>query len=99
MPIDTIAEGIFGSILRFIGWVLVDVIFEFLVKGMGYLVCRPFKKVNPDGLVALLVGIVSWIFLGIFIYLLYDAVFVWIDVGTCLDSGGRFNYELKACEY
>ncbi|VUD69433.1 hypothetical protein TDB9533_04802 [Thalassocella blandensis] len=99
MPIDTIAEGIFGSILRFIGWVLVDAIFEFLVKGMGYLVCRPFKKVNPDGLVALLVGIVSWIFLGIFIYLLYGTIFVWIDVDTCLDSGGRFNYELKACEY
>ena len=38
MPIDTIAESFLGGILRFIGWVFVDVILEVLVKGMGSLV-------------------------------------------------------------
>lgn len=99
MPFDIIAESIFGGILRFIVWVCADVIFELLIKGMGYLVCRPFKKVDPDGLVALVVGIVSWILLGAFIYVLYDAIVTWINVDMCLDSGGGFNYDQQACEY
>lgn len=64
MPIDTIFEGFLGSILRFIGWVLVDVILEILVKGLGYLICRPFGKVDPDGLAALVFGVVGWAILG-----------------------------------
>jgi hypothetical protein len=35
MPLDIIAEGFFGAIFRFLGWVLVDIVFEILVKGMG----------------------------------------------------------------
>jgi len=39
--------------------------------------------------------------LGVIFYLLililYNSDFVKID--KCLDSGGRFNYEIKKCEY
>jgi len=99
MPIDSLAEGIFGSVFRFIGWVCIDVIFEMLVKGAGYLVCRPFKKVDPDGLAAFVFGVLFWVFLGFCIYIVCNFIFVNLEIDSCLDSGGRFDYKLSACVY
>ncbi|UTF60903.1 hypothetical protein [Gilvimarinus sp. DA14] len=61
MPIDEIGSGLIGAIFRFFGWLLLDVVVEVLIKGLGYLLCRPFKKVDPDGFTALFVGMLAWV--------------------------------------
>lgn len=48
MPLDSIVEGFFGGVLRVIIWVAVEIVFEILVKGLGYIICRPFKKADVD---------------------------------------------------
>jgi hypothetical protein len=50
VPIGEIAGEVFGGALRIIGRVLAEIVFEICVKGLGYLVCKPFyRTVNPDG--------------------------------------------------
>ena len=47
-----------GGIIRFLGWVLGDVVFEIAIRGVGYLICRPFNHdVDPDGFAAGFVGL------------------------------------------
>ena len=56
-----IFEGLFGAIFKFIGRIFVEFIFEILVKGLGYLICRPFNKnIDPDGLTVAIVGLLVW---------------------------------------
>ena len=60
MPGEIIGE-VAGGVLRFIGHILLEGVFEFLIKGVGYLICRPFKRnVDPDGGVVILAGLVFW---------------------------------------
>ncbi len=70
MPIDEIGSGLIGAILRFFGWLLLDVIVEVLIKGFGYLLCRPFKKVDPDGFAALFVGILTWVIIIVAVFVI-----------------------------
>ena len=98
MPIDEIASGFLRAIFRFLGWVLIEVVLEFLIKGLGYIICRPFKKVNPDGIAALLVGILAWIFIIVTAIIVFQFLSKEIDIDSCLDSGGRYNYENSLCE-
>lgn len=58
MPIDEIGVGIFGAIFRFLGWVFFEVIIEVLIKGLGYVICRPFKKVGVDSTASAIVGFI-----------------------------------------
>lgn len=63
MPLDSIVEGFLGGFLRIVLWVAVEIIFEILIKGLGYIICRPFKKVDIDDRLCAFVGIVAWIIL------------------------------------
>lgn len=99
MPIDEIGIGFFGAIFRFLGWVFFEVIVEILIKGLGYLICRPFKKVDIDSAASAVVGLIAWVAIIILIILVFDWLSKNIDIDSCLDSGGRFNYQDAICEY
>lgn len=60
MPIDELGSGFLAAVFRFLGWIFVDVIIEILIKGLGYLICRPFKKVDIDSFIAVIVGLLAW---------------------------------------
>lgn len=61
MPLDSIVEGFFAGALRVILWVAVEIVFEILVKGLGCIICRPFKKADVDDNLCAFVGIVTWV--------------------------------------
>jgi hypothetical protein len=63
VPLDTIVEGFLGGFLRIVLWVAVEIVFEILIKGLGYIICRPFKKTDIDDGLCAFVGIVAWIIL------------------------------------
>lgn len=63
MPLDSIVEGFLHGALRIILWIFVEVVFEFFIKGLGYLICRPFKKVEIDDTLCAIVGTLAWIFI------------------------------------
>jgi hypothetical protein len=63
MPLDSIVEGFLGGFLRIVLWVAVEIVFEILIKGLGYIICRPFKKADIDDGFCAFVGIVTWIVL------------------------------------
>lgn len=61
-----------GGVVKFIGRILLEVVFEFLIKGAGYVLCRPFsrRKLDPDGGLVVLVGLAFWVAIGVGIYAL-----------------------------
>ena len=61
MPLDSIVEGFFGGVLRIALWVAVEIVFEIMIKGLGYIICRLFKKTDIDDSLCAFVGIVAWI--------------------------------------
>lgn len=68
MPGEIIGE-VAGGVLRFIGRMLLEGVFEFLIKGVGYLICRPFKRnVDADGGLVVGVGLVFWVAVGGVVY-------------------------------
>lgn len=71
MPGEVIGEVV-GGVFRIIGRILLEVVFELLVKGAGYLVCRPFKRnVDPDSGLVVVVGLVFWLVAGVIGYAVY----------------------------
>lgn len=99
MPIDEIGTSFLASVLRFIGWILVDVAIEVLIKGLGYLVCKPFRKVDLDSVAALIAGLAAWAIIITVVFIYWGLFSKNIDIDMCLDSGGRYNYETDACEH
>lgn len=63
MPLDSIVEGFLGGFLRVVLWVAVEIVFEILIKGLGYTICRPFKKIDMDDSLCAFVGILAWVVL------------------------------------
>ena len=75
MPIGEIAGELFGGVLRIIGRVLAEVFFEICIKGIGYLICRPFSRsVNPDGLLVTVVGLAAWVLILAALYFGYEFI-------------------------
>jgi hypothetical protein len=99
MPVDEIGISILGALFRFLGWVLFEIIIEILIKGLGYLICRPFKKVEVDSAASAVVGLIAWVLIIIAFVLVIDWGSKNIDIDSCLDGGGRFNYQTNICEY
>lgn len=67
--IGEIIVEVAGGVLRFIGYVLLEGVFEVLIKGVGYLICRPFKRnVDPDGALVVVAGLVFWAVVGGVVY-------------------------------
>lgn len=93
MPLDIAGDG-FSFVFRLIIRFFVEIVFEALIQGAGYLFCRLFNnKVKPDGILVTVVGLLLW---GIAIYAgLEISAFIAID--SCLDAGGSYDYKLGAC--
>ena len=98
MPIVEVASEVLGGVFRFIGNVLVEVVLEFLVKGMGYIICKPFNRsVNPNGLLVFIVGVFAWMGLAFTLYAGFEYVYTQARIDSCLDSGGSFVYDTNEC--
>jgi hypothetical protein len=94
MVVEAIAEGL-SAVGRFIFRILCEVLIEFLCKGIGYMLWKPFKpSVNPDSALVAVTGIVFWLLIFFLGYQVYE----FIGIDSCLDSGGRYNYNTSACE-
>ncbi|MEE2730695.1 MAG: hypothetical protein VYA55_07710 [Pseudomonadota bacterium] len=99
MPLAEIAGDLVGSASRLIGNIIVEVIFELLVKGLGYLVCRIFfRSVDPDSSLVVVVGLSAWVIVLFSAYFLYGYVVEQIEIDRCLDAGGSFNEKNRACD-
>jgi hypothetical protein len=98
MPIGEIAGEVFGGALRIIGRVFAEVVFEICIKGLGYLICRPFSRsVNPDGVLVAVVGLAAWASILAALYLGYEFISEEIEIDRCLDSGGFYDYKISQC--
>lgn len=75
MPLGDIAVEIVGRVIQFIVQVFIEIVVELLLKGPGYMICRLFsKRVEPDGLIVLIVGLAAWLVVGAGVYALYRSV-------------------------
>ncbi len=62
-----------GEAFRCIGQLFIEIVLEFLISGLGYLLCKPFKKdVNPDGALVVVVGIVFWVIVVVGVWQIYN---------------------------
>lgn len=70
---ELIGEAL-GSVLRFLGRLLTEVVVEFLIRGTGYLLCRLFRR-NPDleDPVVLFIGMAFWVLVATSAYLVFHA--------------------------
>lgn len=66
---DVVGE-VAGGVLKFVGRLILEVVFEFLIKGLGYIICRPFsrRKLDPDSGLVVVVGLMIWVAVGVGIY-------------------------------
>lgn len=98
MPVGEIAAEALGGIFRVVGRVLFEIVFELLVRGAGYVICRIFSPaIDPDGWQVAVVGIIFWVLLGGVGYFVYTHGAEWLAVDRCLDSGGAFDRASQAC--
>ena len=73
MEILEVAGEIVGTVFRKLFGFFAEIVFEILIKWMGYLVCRIFtRRVDPEGLRVTLVGIASWCVIGVVLYGIYQ---------------------------
>lgn len=94
MVVETIAEGL-STVGRFVFRILCEVLIEFLCKGLGYQLWKPFKpSINPDGALVFITGVVFWLLVFCLGYQVYE----FIGIDSCLDAGGRYDYHTSICE-
>lgn len=60
--LDEIVGGLFKVLIRFLGQIFVEILFEILIKGAGSIIVRPFTRSAPDSdsFVVVVVGLVFW---------------------------------------
>ncbi|XCN72027.1 MAG: hypothetical protein Q3M24_17185 [Candidatus Electrothrix aestuarii] len=99
MELGDIAVGVIGLLLIFIGYLFLDIVLEFFVLAPGYLICRLLysKRVDPDNGRVVFVSIVFWgavIAAGLYIFPYFQKQ---CAIDSCLDSGGRYDYQHEVC--
>lgn len=100
MPLGEIASEVIGSVFRFLGHVLLDVVAEIIIKGPGYLICRLFSKdIDPDGMRVAVVSILFWIALGTGAWAAWGEFSEAADMDRCLDAGGAYDAQLRQCRF
>ncbi|QSX40484.1 hypothetical protein [Shewanella cyperi] len=73
MPIGEIAGELLGGVFRILGHFLIEIVLEVLIKGLGYLICRPFSKsISPDGILVIVVGLLAWAAIGVGILITFS---------------------------
>ena len=75
MPLGDIAVGLFEVIIRVVG----EILLEIIVKGPGYVIVRLFNppksgEVDPDGALAIAVGIAFWVLIGVAAFFTYMVI-------------------------
>ena len=71
MPLEVLGEGFLSAVFRVVFWIFSELLFEVLIKGLGYILCRPFDKdIDPDSWLCLVVGCIAWFLIGWGIYVL-----------------------------
>lgn len=99
MPLGEIAGELVGGAFRVVGNILAEVVFEVLIKGAGYLACRPFSRsINPDGWLVVVVGLGVWCIVGFLGYASYQYLTLQLEIDSCLDSGGSYDYAVHQCQ-
>lgn len=100
MPLGEIASEVLGSVFRFVGQVLIDVVAELIVKGPGYLICRLFRRdVDPNGMRVAVVSILFWITLATAAWAAWGEFSAAVDMDRCLDAGGAYDDQLRQCRF
>lgn len=100
MPIVELVGGLLSGITRNLGNFFAETVLEVLIKGLGYLICRPFSKtVDSEGIPVIFFGLVGWIVIAVILYLGYSYFLHQMDIDSCLDSGGRYDYAQHSCEF
>lgn len=62
MPIGEIAGEALGGIARFVGRILFEIVFEFIIQGTGSALLRLFRpRSEPSDTACALVGILFWV--------------------------------------
>jgi len=75
MPLGEIAIELTGAVVRVIGHILIDVVLDVAVKGLGYLVCKFFSKSpEPDGVIVILVGVATWLVIFALVFIAYQTI-------------------------
>ncbi len=83
MPIGEIAGELFGGLFKLIGRLFAEIIIEILIKGTGYLICRIFsKRVDPDGILVVLVGLCFLGLLGFGLFLTYEYIQLQLTINS-----------------
>lgn len=100
MPLGEIASEVLGSVFRFVGHVLLDVVAEVVIKWPGYLICRLFSRdINPNGMRVAVVSILFWITLVTAAWAAWGEFSEAADMDRCLDSGGAYDAQLRQCRF
>ena len=93
MPSEIVGEVFFGF-FKMISRIFSEVVLEILIKGAGYIICRPFDSIiDSESVWVAVTGLIFWItliFIGITLYDFYI-------IDSCLNSGGKFSEELDKC--
>lgn len=66
-------QSLFKIIGRFIGSIVIEIVFEMLIRGTGYIITDLFIKnePDPDGLIVIIVGSIFWLIVGYLSYLIF----------------------------
>lgn len=100
MPLGEIASEVLGSVFRFVGQVLIDVVAEVIIKGPGYLICRLFRRdVDPNGMRVAVVSILFWITLATAAWAAWGEFSEAAEIDRCLDAGGAYDAQLRQCRF
>jgi len=60
--VGEVAGGVFRVAGRFIAEIVVQLLLELAVQGVGYVICKPFKAdVKEDGALVTVVGLLFWV--------------------------------------
>jgi len=98
MPVGEIVGEVLGGVLRVVGQLFGEIVGEFLIRGVGYAICRRISpSVDPEGLTVALVGLLFWIALLALGFAVYSHLTEWLAVDRCLDAGGTYDYATSNC--
>jgi len=62
MPVGEIAGEALGGIVRFVGRLLVELVFELLIQGTGYAVLKALRpRQEPGDTASAVVGLLVWV--------------------------------------
>ena len=77
MPIEEIASGLFRIIGKLIGQVFLELIFEIILKGPGYIIVKLFsknKEKEPSETPVFIVGVLFWVVIALIAFVVMKYV-------------------------